>query len=132
RPVDADHEPDLFWGIRGGGGNFGVATRFHYRLHPVEQIVGGLLFLPATPETVERFLDEAQEAPDEVSTIANVMPAPPMSFIPEEHHGELVIMAFVVHAGGGEAGERAVAPFRAIATPLADMVGPQPYPDIYM
>jgi FAD/FMN-containing dehydrogenase len=132
RSVDADHEPDLFWGIRGGGGNFGVATRFHYRLHAVEQIVGGLLFLPATPETVRRFLDEAQAAPDEVSTIANVMPAPPMPFIPEEHHGEPVIMAFVVHAGGGEAGERAVAPFRAIAAPIADMVGPKPYPQIYM
>jgi FAD/FMN-containing dehydrogenase len=109
-----------------------VATRFHYRLHPVEQIVGGLLFLPATPATVRRFLEEAQEAPDEVSTIANVMPAPPMPFIPEEHHGEPVVMAFVVHAGGGEAGERAVAPFRAIAEPIADMVGPKPYPQIYM
>ena len=132
RSVDADHEPDLFWAIRGGGGNFGVATRFRYRLHPVPEIVGGLLFLPATPETVRRFLEEAQEAPDEVSTIANVMPAPPMPFIPEERHGEPVIMAFVVHAGGGEAGVRAVAPFRSIAQPIADMVGPKPYPDIYM
>jgi FAD/FMN-containing dehydrogenase len=132
RAVDEDHEPDLFWAIRGGGGNFGVATRFHYRLHRVEQIVGGLLFLPATPETVGRFLEEAQAAPDEVSTIANVMPAPPMPFIPEEIHGDLVIMAFVVHAGGGEVGERAVAPFRSIAEPIADMVGPKSYPDIYL
>jgi FAD/FMN-containing dehydrogenase len=132
RTVDADHETDLFWAVRGGGGNFGVATRFHYRLHPLEQIVGGILFLPATPETVRRFLDEAQGAPEEISTIANVMPAPPMPFIPEEHHGEPVIMAFVVHAGGGEAGERAVAPFRAIADPIADMVGPKTYPEIYM
>jgi FAD/FMN-containing dehydrogenase len=132
RMVDEDREPDLFWAIRGGGGNFGVATRFRYRLHPVEQIVGGLLFLPATPETVHRFLQEAEAAPDEVSTIANVMPAPPMPFIPEARHGELVIMAFFVHAGGGEAGERAVAPFRAIADPIADMVGPKPYPEIYL
>ena len=132
RTIDADHEPDLFWAIRGGGGNFGVVTRFHYRLHPLEQIVGGILFLPATPETVRRFLDEAQGAPEEVSTIANVMPAPPMPFIPEEHHGEPAIMAFIVHAGGGEAGERAVAPFRAIADPIADMVGPKPYAEIYM
>jgi FAD/FMN-containing dehydrogenase len=132
RTADADHEPDLFWAIRGGGGNFGVATRFHYRLHPLEQIVGGLLFLPATPETLHRFLEEALAAPDEVSTIANVMPAPPMPFLPEERHGDLVIMAFVVHAGGGEAGERAVAPFRAIAEPLADMIGPKPYPEIYL
>jgi FAD/FMN-containing dehydrogenase len=132
RSVDEDHEPDLFWAIRGGGGNFGVATRFRYRLHPLEQVVGGLLFLPATPETVRRFIEEAQAAPDEVSTIANVMLAPPMPFIPEERHGEPVIMAFVVHAGGGDAGERAAAPFRAIAEPLADLVGPKPYPDIYL
>jgi FAD/FMN-containing dehydrogenase len=132
RTVDDDHDPDLFWAIRGGGGNFGVATRFRYRLHPLEQIVGGLLFLPATPETVQRFVEEAQAAPDEVSTIANVMLAPPMPFLPEDRHGELVIMAFVVHAGGGDAGERAVAPFRAIAEPLADMVGPKPYPQIYL
>jgi FAD/FMN-containing dehydrogenase len=131
RTVDDEDEPDLFWAIRGGGGNFGVATRFRYRLHPLEQIVGGLLFLPATSDTVQRFLEEAQAAPDEVSTIANVMPAPPMPFLPEERHGELVIMAFVVHAGGGDAGERAVAPFRAIAEPLADMIGPKPYPQVY-
>jgi FAD/FMN-containing dehydrogenase len=132
RMVDAENEPDLYWAIRGGGGNFGVATRFHYRLHPLEEIVGGLLFLPATPETLQRFLEEAHAAPDEVSTIANVMPAPPMPFLPEERHGELIIMAFVVHAGGGPAGERAVAPFRSIAEPIADMVGPKPYPEIYM
>jgi FAD/FMN-containing dehydrogenase len=132
RTVDEDHDPDLFWAIRGGGGNFGVATRFHYRVRPLEQIVGGLLFLPATPETVDRFLEEAQAAPEEVSTIANVMPAPPMPFIPEERHGQLVLMAFVVHAGGGDEGERAVAPFRAIAEPIVDMISPKPYPDIYM
>ena len=132
RAVDEDHEPDLFWAIRGGGGNFGVATRFHYRLHPLAQIVGGLLFLPATPETLDRFLEVAQTAPEEVSTIANVMPAPPVPFIPVERHGELVIMAFIVHAGGGETGERAVAPFRAIAEPIADMVGRKPYPEIYL
>jgi hypothetical protein len=55
-----------------------------------------------------------------------------MPFIPEERHGELMIMAFVVHAGGGEAGERAVAPFRSIAEPIADMIGPKPYPEIYL
>jgi FAD/FMN-containing dehydrogenase len=132
RTVDQDHEPDLFWAIRGGGGNFGVATRFLFRLHPLEQIVGGLLFLPATPENLDRFLEEAQAAPDEVSTIANVMPAPPMPFLPEERHGQLIIMAFIVHAGGGDAGEEAVAPFRAIAEPIADMVGPKPYAEIYL
>jgi FAD/FMN-containing dehydrogenase len=131
RRTDHDHEPDLFWAIRGGGGNFGVATRFRFGLHPVEQIVGGILILPATPETVHRFIQEADAAPDAVSTIANVMPAPPMPFVPQEHHGDLVIMAIIVHAGGGDAGQRAVAPFRAIADPVADMLRPMTYPEIY-
>jgi FAD/FMN-containing dehydrogenase len=130
--VDADHHPDLFWAIRGGGGNFGVATRFKFQLHPVDTVVGGLLILPATPETVAAFIAEAEAAPEELSTIANVMPAPPMPFLPADKHGQLVIFAILVHATGGEAGERAVAPFRAIATPLADMVRPMRYPEIYL
>ena len=85
--VDDEHHPDLFWAIRGGGGNFGVATRLHLRLHDVGRVVGGLLFLPATPETIAAFIAEAQAAPDELTTIANVMPAPPMPFLPEEFHG---------------------------------------------
>jgi len=60
--------PDLFWAIRGGGGNFGVATRFQYRLHPVDLIVGGMLILPATPEVVTQLVAEAEAAPDELST----------------------------------------------------------------
>ena len=129
--VDAETHPDLFWAIRGGGGNFGVATRLQFRLHEVDGIVGGMLFLPATPEIIASFLAEAGAAPEELSTIANVMPAPPMPFVPAEHHGRLVIMAILCHAGGGEAGERAVAPFRALATPIVDMVNPMPYPEIY-
>jgi FAD/FMN-containing dehydrogenase len=130
--VDAETHPDLFWAIRGGGGNFGVATRFRFRLHEVGTIVGGILILPATPEVIASFVAEAEAAPDELSTIANVMVAPPMPFVPEEHHGRLVIFAILAHAGGGEDGERAVAPFRALATPIADMVKPMPYPEIYL
>jgi FAD/FMN-containing dehydrogenase len=129
--VDAETHPDLFWAIRGGGGNFGVATRFQFRLHPVSTVVGGLLLLPATAEVIEGFVAEAAAAPEELSTIANVMPAPPMPFVPAEHHGELVILAIMVHAGPVEAGERAVAPFRALGTPIADLVHPMPYPEIY-
>jgi FAD/FMN-containing dehydrogenase len=129
--VNAETHPDLFWAIRGGGGNFGVATRFKFQLHPVDAIVGGMLMLPATPEVIAAFIAEAEAAPEELSTIANVMPAPPMPFVPAEHHGRLIILAILVHAGGGEAGERAVAPFRALASPIADMLKPMRYPEIY-
>jgi hypothetical protein len=129
--VDADAEPDLFWAIRGGGGNFGVATRFQFRLHELPSIVGGMLILPATPETVEGFITAATAAPDELSTIANVMPCPPMPFVPEEQHGKLVIMALLAYAGDTPSGERAIAPLRALATPIADMVHPMPYGEIY-
>jgi FAD/FMN-containing dehydrogenase len=129
--VDADTHPDLFWAIRGGGGNFGVVTRFQLRLHPVERILGGLLILPATAETVAGFIAASEAAPETVTTIANVMPCPPMPFVAEEHHGKIVILGIMCHAGGGEDGERALAPFRALADPLADMVHESPYAEIY-
>jgi FAD/FMN-containing dehydrogenase len=129
--ADADSHPDLFWAIRGGGGNFGVATRLQFRLHPVGTVTGGMLVLPATPDVIHGFIAEAEAAPEELSTIANVMPAPPMPFVPEEQHGRLVILALLVHAGDLEAGERAVAPLRALAPPIADLVRPMPYPEIY-
>jgi FAD/FMN-containing dehydrogenase len=129
--ADAETHPDLFWAIRGGGGNFGVATRFQYRLHEVGTVTGGLLVLPATPEAVAGFVAEAEAAPEELSAIANVMPAPPLPFLPAEQHGRLVVLAFLVHAGAPEDGERAVASFRRLATPVADLVRPMPYPAIY-
>lgn len=129
--VDAESHPDLFWAIRGGGGNFGVATRFRFRLHEVDTIVGGVLILPATPDVIRSFIALAEAAPEELSTIANVMPAPPMPFVPAEHHGRLVVFAILAYAGEVEAGQRATAPFRALATPIADMVRPMRYPEIY-
>jgi hypothetical protein len=129
--VDDRSHPDLFWAIRGGGGNFGVATRFRLRLHEVPGVVGGMLLLPATTETIPAFIAAAQEAPEEVSGIGNVMPAPPMPFLPEEVHGKLSIMALLCFAGDAEAGQRALAPFREIATPLADMLRPIPYAEMY-
>ena len=130
--VDRDHHPDLFWAIRGGGGNFGVATRFQYRLHDVPSIVGGMLMLPATPDVITGFMAAADAAPDELSTIANVMPAPPMPFVPEKEHGKLVVFALMAYAGETDAGQAALAPFRALATPVIDMLRPMPYHEIYM
>lgn len=129
--ADADSNPDLFWAIRGGGGNFGVATRFQYRLHPVSTAVGGLLILPATPEVIANFIAEAGAAPEELSIIANVMSAPPMPFLPPEAHGKLILMALLMYAGKIESGEHAVAPFRKLATPLVDMVHAMRYPEIF-
>jgi FAD/FMN-containing dehydrogenase len=129
--TDAEAHPDLFWAIRGGGGNFGVATRFQFRLHELDMIVGGMLMLPATAEIIASFIAEAEAAPEELSTIANVMPAPPMPFVPAEHHGRLVIMALLAYAGGDEAGQAALAPFRTLAAPIVDMVRPIHYPEIY-
>jgi FAD/FMN-containing dehydrogenase len=129
--TDAESHPDLFWAIRGGGGNFGVATRFKYRLHDVSGFVGGILVLPATAETVEEFVAAAEAAPNELSTIGNVMPCPPLPFVAEEHHGKIVNFAMLAWAGDVEAGEKAIAPFRALATPLADMVKPSTYPEMF-
>jgi FAD/FMN-containing dehydrogenase len=131
RRVDANTNPDLFWALRGGGGNFGVATRFQFQLHPVDKVVGGMLVLPATPEVVAGFIAEAEAAPEELSTIANVMVAPPMPFLPPELHGKLILMAMMVYAGEQQAGLRALAPFRALANPFADMLRPMRYPEMY-
>ena len=131
RRVDAETEPELFWALRGGGGNFGVVTRLKYRLHPVDTVVGGLLVLPATPGVIAGFVAEAERAPDELSTIANVLSAPPLPFVAEELHGSLVVMAKMVYAGDVEAGRRAVAPLRALAEPVADLLRPMKYPEMY-
>jgi FAD/FMN-containing dehydrogenase len=130
--VDTNEHPDLFWAIRGGGGNFGVVTRLKFRLHELKQFTGGILVLPATPETIAGFAAAALTAPDELSTIANIMPAPPMPFLPKEVHGRLVILGMMAYAGDDESGARAMAPFRKLATPLADMVKPMPYTGMYL
>jgi FAD/FMN-containing dehydrogenase len=129
--ADADRHPDLFWAIRGGGGNFGVVTRIQYRAHSLDTVTGGMLVLPATPETIAGFVHEAESAPEDLSAIANVMKAPPMPFIPESHHGELVILAMLVHVGEPADGERVLAPFRALAEPIVDMLREMRYPEIY-
>jgi FAD/FMN-containing dehydrogenase len=129
--VDERNHPDLFWALRGGGGNFGVATRFRLRLHEIDEVVGGMLLLPATAEVIEGLIAAAEAAPAELSMIANVLKAPPLPFVPAERHGEPVVMIQMVYAGGADAGRRAIAPIRGLATPVMDMVRPIHYPEIY-
>jgi FAD/FMN-containing dehydrogenase len=129
--TDAESHPDLFWAIRGGGGNFGVVTRLKFRLHEVGTVVGGMLILPATPEVIEGFVAESFAAPGELSAIGNVMKAPPMPFLPPEVHGQLVVMALMAYAGDTGEGAKVIDRFRALATPMADMIRPMPYPEIY-
>jgi FAD/FMN-containing dehydrogenase len=131
RHVDAQTEPELFWALRGGGGNFGVVTRLQYRLHPVDTVIGGLLVLPATPDVIAGFVAAAEAAPDELSTIATVMLAPPIPFIPEELHGSPVLMAKMVYAGDQKDGQRVLAAFRALAEPIADFLQPMPYAEMF-
>jgi FAD/FMN-containing dehydrogenase len=131
RRVDDEHEPDLFWAIRGGGGNFGVVTRLQFRLNALPHFTGGILVLPATPESIAGFAAASLAAPDELSTIGNVMSAPPMPLFPAEVHGQLVIMAFIAYAGDDSSAQRAIAPFRSLATPIVDMVKPGPYVQMY-
>jgi FAD/FMN-containing dehydrogenase len=123
--------PDLFWAVRGGGGNFGVVTRFQFRLHPVGMIYGGALFMPATREVLRALEPIAASAPEGLSTISFIMAAPPAPFIPAEVHGKQTLAIMFVFDGDAEAGAAAIEPFRQVATPLAELVMPMPYVGIY-
>jgi FAD/FMN-containing dehydrogenase len=128
--VDAESEPELFWGLRGGGGNFGIATALEYRLHPIAPLIlGGPIFWPlADAPAVLRFLrDFIPEAPDELGITLTMTLAPPLPFVPADQFGKPVIGVVVVWSGDLADGERAIAPLRRIGTPLADVVRPAPY-----
>ena len=129
--ASAEEHPDLFWAVRGGGGNVGIVTEFVFRLAPVGQILGGELMLPASRAVLRGYLDYAASAPDDLTTIANLMYAPPAPHVPPERVGELVLSILVCWTGDIAAGERALAPLRALGTPVADAVAPRPYPEIY-
>lgn len=129
--VSTEKYPDLFWAIRGGGGNFGVATRFNFRLHKLDMVVGGMLMLPATPDVIASLIAEAEAAPEELLIIANVLQAQSMQLVPAEHQGHPVIMALLAYAGGVDEGESAITPFRKLATPIVDTVQPMHYSEIY-
>ncbi len=129
--VDEESHADLFWALRGGGGNFGAVTRLRFRLHEVDEVFGGMLVLPASPEVITGLIDAAEAAPEEHSMIANIVKAPPLPFLPAEVHGKPVVMALMVYVGDAGAGERATAPIRALAKPLADMLHQIRYPEMY-
>ncbi len=131
RHVDEESDPDLFWAIRGGGGNFGVVTKLHYRLHPLPTVLGGMMILPATPRLVADFVEWAREADDDLSVIGGIAVAPPLPFLPDHVHGELVLMAMLAHAGEGGVAEREVGRLRSLGTPLVDTVQEMPFTDIY-
>ena len=131
RTVSATEEPDLFWALRGGGGNFGVVTRFQYRLVPVGEVLGGALFLPATRDVLRSLVPIAANAPEELTTISMLMPIPPVPFVPEEHHGTTALVVMFVYAGDPVEGRAAIAPFLAVAEPYGIAAMPMPYPGIY-
>ena len=121
--VDAASHPDLFWALRGGGGNFGVATSFTYRLHPVGMVTGGLIAHPfeAAPELLRFYRDAVADASDELTVFAGLVHAPDGS-------GAKLAALVVCHAGDPDAAERELAPFMAFGSPLMTEVGPMPYP----
>ncbi len=121
---------DLFWALRGGGGNFGVVTSFEYRLHPVgPEVLAGLIVHPFdnAAQLLRRYRDVVEAAPDALSVWAVMRKAPPLPFLPTSVHGKEVLVLAVCYAGDLAAGERALRPLRAIGTPHADVVGPAPY-----
>jgi hypothetical protein len=126
RTVDADRDPDLFWAIRGGGGNFGVVTRFHYRLASLPTVYGGLLMLPATPRTIAELASACAEAEPGLSVIANITAAPPLRGVVLDTP---VVMARICHAEPDRA-EAAVGGLRDIAPPVVDQLGFTSYPKL--
>jgi FAD/FMN-containing dehydrogenase len=128
-----DEHPDLFWALRGGGGNFGIATAFEFQLHPAGTILGGaVLYSAAEAEHVIRLaVAEAVQAPDELTVQIILLPAPPQPFIPAERVGELAVAVAVSYVGDLAEGKRVVAPLRSLGAPIADIIRPMPYPGLF-
>jgi len=126
-----DDHADLFWALRGGGGNFGVVTKLRFRPQPLGPVIGGALALPASPSVLRRFLDLAADAPDELGTIALVTRLPAIPQLPSQAHGCLALFVTLVWSGQRVEGERYIGLLRNIATPLIDNVRPAAYPEVY-
>jgi FAD/FMN-containing dehydrogenase len=126
---EREHE-DLFWALRGGGGNFGVVTSFEYQLHPVETIYGGPMFfeLSDAGDVLRWYRDFIADAPREFGGFPAYQIAPPLPFIPEERHGDTLFAFVACWAGPVEQGEEMLRPLREVAPIVAEHVGPMPYP----
>ena len=128
--ASASENPDLFWGVRGGGGNFGIVTQFEFRLNPVGPIVlAGPIFWPMeeSPNVLRFYREWIAEAPDELMTIVVHRKAPPLPFVPLELHGKLVVSVVCCYAGPVEDGEKAVKPLKAFGSPVLDLCVPKPF-----
>jgi FAD/FMN-containing dehydrogenase len=125
-----DEHADLFWAIRGGGGNFGVATALEFRLHPVKEIYGGpMFFAMKDAEAVLRYYREfIAEAPEQFGGFPAFQIAPPLPFIPVERHGETFLAFIACWAGPVDEGEQILKPLHDVAEVVAEHVGPMPYP----
>ena len=122
--------PDLFWGLRGGGGNFGVVTEFEFRLHPVGPLLtAGLLLWPRAQsgEVIRFYRDYMAGAPDEVGGAVAFLTAPPAPFVPPDLQGQPVVAVVYCYVGPLEAGEEHARPLRGFGSPTVDMIGPMPY-----
>ncbi len=125
--------PDLLWGLRGGGGNFGIVTSFELRAHPVGPEVFFAVVMHAgadAVDTLRAYREWAETAPDEISSIGVLWNAPAIEEIPAEHHGTPIVTFVAMHAGSPDEGERALAPLRGIGEPIADLSGAMPYLDV--
>jgi FAD/FMN-containing dehydrogenase len=128
--ASATKNPDLFWAIRGGGGNFGVATSFEFKLHLVgPELVSGLIVHPfaRARELLSGYREIAAAAPDELTIWVVLRKAPPLPFLSSDVHGKEILVFAVCYCGAPSDAEGAVAPLRALGKPLADVIGPQPY-----
>lgn len=128
--ASAEKNPELFWGIRGGGGNFAIVTSFEYQAYPVgPQVVAGMIVWPLdqAPEVMRFYREFAAALPEEASTLLVIRPAPPAPFLPPEAHGTMIIGIAGMSAGSLEEGERVFAPLRQLGTPLGGAIGPKAF-----